>query len=59
MYLNFQIINVNNLGIRTLTINRPDKLNSINPNLYESIPKALNDESTKSHITVLTGKSQF
>ncbi len=46
-------------GIRTLALNRPDKLNALNLNLYESIPKALNDLDDPSTITVITGTSKL
>ena len=46
-------------GIRTLTLNRPDKLNALNLNLYQSIPRALNDASETSSITVITGWLHF
>jgi peroxisomal 3,2-trans-enoyl-CoA isomerase len=46
-------------GIRTLTLNRPDKLNALNLNLYQAIPRALSDTSDPSSITVVTGNGSF
>lgn len=53
------IISHSENGIRTLTLNRPEKLNSLNLELYTAIPKALADETEKSAITVITGKGPF
>lgn len=44
-------------GVRTLTLNRPDRLNAVNPALAEALPGAMHDAATDDavRVVVITG----
>ncbi len=48
-------------GVRTLTLNRPKRLNAINRSLYAGLPSALYEasEDADTKIVVITGSGRF
>lgn len=47
-------------GVRTLTLNRPDRLNAVNPALAEALPRAMQDAATDDAVRaiVITGSGR-
>ena len=44
-------------GVRTITLNRPDRLNAVNPRLADELPRAIDDAATDDavRVVVITG----
>ena len=47
-------------GVRTITLNRPDRLNAVNPRLAEELPTAMNEAATDDavRVVVITGSGR-
>jgi len=51
------LISSSSAGVRTITLNRPDRLNAVNPRLADELPRALDDAATDDSVrlVVITG----
>jgi 2-(1,2-epoxy-1,2-dihydrophenyl)acetyl-CoA isomerase len=47
-------------GVRTITLNRPDRLNAVNPRLSEELPEAMNEAAANDavRVVVITGSGR-
>src|SRR5439155_7581970 len=51
------LISTSAAGVRTITLNRPDRLNAVNPQLADELPRAVDDAATDDavRVVVITG----
>ena len=51
------LIVTSSTGVRTITLNRPERLNAVNPRLAEELPRAIDDAARDDavRVVVITG----
>jgi 2-(1,2-epoxy-1,2-dihydrophenyl)acetyl-CoA isomerase len=51
------LLSSSSTGVRTITLNRPDRLNAVNPRLADELPRAIDDAATDDtvRVVVITG----